>query len=121
MATNPPPPVLADNLKRLVGVYSLGIGEAASVLGLSRQSVSEHRQPSWATVYRIAQTFEIDADDLTTRPFEECAGAYIADPERFKREDRVVLDHNPSDPPSRVRGHQVEGFTKAKKASNGAM
>jgi transcriptional regulator with XRE-family HTH domain len=87
--------VFADNLARLNGIYRLSGAEAASALGVSRQTVSEWQtgkrpQPSLDAPYRSAEVFEIDADTLLRRPFISWASDYLADVERFERVSRRV-------------------------------
>jgi transcriptional regulator with XRE-family HTH domain len=89
-----PPSCFPDNVARLLGIYRLTGSEAAQALGFSRQAISEwqsgKQMPSLATLYAVADFFQVEPDTLMRRPFIEWASEYLSDSERFAAvENRV--------------------------------
>jgi transcriptional regulator with XRE-family HTH domain len=89
-----PPSYFPDNVARLFGLYRLTGSEAAQALGFSRQAVSEWQSgkttPNLATLYSVADFFEIEPDTLMRRPFIEWASDYLSDHERFEALEKKV-------------------------------
>jgi DNA-binding XRE family transcriptional regulator len=83
-----------DNVARLLGLYRLTGSEAAQALGFSRQAVSEwqsgKQMPSLATLYAVADFFQVEPDTLMRRPFIEWASEYLSDCERFAAVEKKV-------------------------------
>jgi transcriptional regulator with XRE-family HTH domain len=96
-----PSSCFADNIARLFGLYRLNGSEAAQALGFSRQAVSEwqsgKQMPSLATLYAVADFFEIEPDTLMRRPFIEWVSDYARDHEKFARIDQKLSDQKPRD------------------------
>src|SRR4051812_12306298 len=83
-------PALADNLRRLLGLHAMrATRDSRLVEGLSPQALSElqagTRDPSLATVEKLARFFEIPLTRLLHAPFDELLAAELADAERFRR------------------------------------
>jgi transcriptional regulator with XRE-family HTH domain len=96
-----PASCFADNIARLFGLYRLSGSEAAQALGFSRQAVSEwqsgKQMPSLATLYAMADFFEIEPDKLMRRPFIEWVSDYVRDHEKFARIDQKLSDEKRPD------------------------
>ena len=88
----------ADNIRRILGIHDLRAGEAAKLLGVSAQAVSEWtsrtrkegtRTPHVATLERVAEFFELPGS-LAWTPFRELLSGPLSDPERYDRvEDKI--------------------------------
>jgi transcriptional regulator with XRE-family HTH domain len=88
----------SNNVRRLLGLHDVSKGDAARLLGVSPQAVSEWtsktraqgtRDPNLSTLQRVADFFELSGD-LAWTPFAELLDGPLSDPERFKRvEDKI--------------------------------
>jgi len=80
-----------ENLARVLGLHALTGRQAARLLGVSEQAVSEwltgKREPGTASLTRIASSFEIDALRLMNEPFSAVL-PQLADPDRFERVEK---------------------------------
>src|SRR5438552_2840677 len=96
-----PASCFSDNIARLFGLYLLTGSDAAQALGFSRQAVSEWQSgkqtPSLATLYAVADFFEVEPDTLMRRPFIEWVSAYLLDHERFARVEQRLANQKRGD------------------------
>jgi transcriptional regulator with XRE-family HTH domain len=78
---------LADNVSRLFGLHKLTTREAATLLRVSPQALSElrnrRRTASLHTAQQIARFFEIPLDRLLDAPFADLLAHELAEPDRF--------------------------------------
>lgn len=78
-----------ENLRRLLGLHDLRAREAARMIGVSPQSLSEwmrgHRQPNLQMLLRVASFLEINGERLVRAPFRELLEREVADQRRFDR------------------------------------
>lgn len=84
---------LGNNVRRLIGLHGLTAMQAASLIGLSAQAMSElskRKNPRKDTVEKIANFFDIGYNRLWDQPFEELLIDEIADVGRFKRVERHI-------------------------------
>jgi transcriptional regulator with XRE-family HTH domain len=88
----------SNNMRRLLGLHDLEKGEAARLLGVSPQAVSEWtsktrkqgtREPNISTLQRVADFFELSGD-LAWTPFTELLSGPLSDPERFDLVERKI-------------------------------
>lgn len=86
------------NIRRLLGLHDLEKGEAAKLLGVSPQAVSEWtsktraegtRDPRTSKLQRVAEFFELPGD-LAWTPFSELLSGPLSDPDRFKRVEEKI-------------------------------
>ena len=77
-----------ENLRRLLGVHDIRGREAAQLIGVSPQSLSEwmqgHRRPNLQMLLRVAAFFEISGERLLQAPFGELLAREVADRRRFE-------------------------------------
>lgn len=92
-----------ENLRRLLGLHDLRGREAARMIGVSPQSLSEwmrgHRQPNLQMLLRVSSFLEINGERLLRAPFRELLGREVADRRRF---DSVEAKINRERPDSRA-------------------
>ncbi len=78
-----------ENLRRLLGLHDLRAREAARMIGVSPQSLSEwmrgHRQPNLQMLLRVASFHDINGERLVRAPFRELLEREVADQRRFDR------------------------------------
>jgi transcriptional regulator with XRE-family HTH domain len=78
-----------ENLRRLLGLHDLRAREAARMIGVSPQSLSEwmrgHRQPNLQMLLRVSSFLEINGERLVRAPFRELLEREVADRRRFDR------------------------------------
>lgn len=88
----------AGNIRRVLGFHDLAKGEAAKLLDVSPQAVSEWqsktrkegtRQPNVSTLLRVAEFFELPAGDLVGQEFPALLPS-LADAERFARVEKKI-------------------------------
>ena len=83
-----------ENLRRLLGLHDLRAREAARMIGVSPQSLSEwmrgHRQPNLQMLLRVSSFLDINGDRLVRAPFRELLAREIADPRRFDRVEAKI-------------------------------
>jgi len=88
----------AGNIRRVLGFHDLAKGEAAKLLGVSAQAISEwqsktrkagNRQPNVSTLLRVAEFFELEAGAFAGQEFSALLPA-LADEERFKRVEKKI-------------------------------
>lgn len=86
-----------ENLRRLLGVHDLRGREAARLIGVSPQSLSEwmrgHRQPNLQMLLRVSSFLEINGDRLVRAPFRELLGREVADARRFDLVEAKIRVH----------------------------
>jgi transcriptional regulator with XRE-family HTH domain len=77
-----------ENLRRLLGIHDIRGREAADLIGVSPQSLSEwmqgHRQPNLQMLLRVASFLEIGGERLLQAPFDELLVREVADRRRFE-------------------------------------
>jgi transcriptional regulator with XRE-family HTH domain len=80
-----------ENFARVLGLHGLTGRQAARLLGVSEQAVSEwltgKREPGTSSLVQIASSFEIDALRLMNEPFVAVL-PQLADPDRFDRVEK---------------------------------
>jgi transcriptional regulator with XRE-family HTH domain len=80
-----------ENFARVLGLHALTGRQAARLLGVSEQAVSEwltgKREPGTSSLVRIASTLEVDAIRLMNEPFAAVL-PQLADPDRFDRVEK---------------------------------
>ncbi len=85
---------LGNNLKRLLGLHALTARDAAALIGLSAQAISEiqasKRGASYPTARSLAKFFEMSTDRLADTPFVDLLATELADPERYKRVEQKI-------------------------------
>lgn len=87
-----------DNVRRLFGVHDLTNSEAADLLGFSQQAVSEWvsktrkepRQPSLATVLKVAEFFQVNGHRLVEADFDDLLSDELADAERYREVEAEI-------------------------------
>jgi transcriptional regulator with XRE-family HTH domain len=88
----------SNNIRRLLGLHDLEKGEAAKLLGVSAQAVSEWtsktrkegtREPNVSTLQRVAEFFELPGS-LAWTPFGELLSGPLSDHERFERVEKKI-------------------------------
>jgi transcriptional regulator with XRE-family HTH domain len=83
-----------DNLNRLLGLHGLAATDAASVLGVSPQAVSEWRHgkrgPSVQMLLKLSEVFEVPADALMRIDFKTLLEREAGDPTRFERVEQKL-------------------------------
>ena len=83
-----------ENLRRLLGVHDLRAREAARLIGVSPQSLSEwmrgHRQPNLQMLLRVASFLEINGERLVRVPFRELLRYELADQRRFDKVETKI-------------------------------
>lgn len=88
----------AENIRRVLGFHDLAKGEAAKLLEVSPQAISEwqsktrkegNRQPNVSTLLRVAEFFELEAGKLAGEDFVTLLPG-LADEERFKRVEKKI-------------------------------
>jgi transcriptional regulator with XRE-family HTH domain len=76
-----------ENLRRLLGLHDLRGREAARLIGVSPQSLSEwmrgHRQPNLQMLLRVSSFLEINGERLLRAPFRELLVREVSDRTRF--------------------------------------
>jgi transcriptional regulator with XRE-family HTH domain len=83
---------LGTNLRRLLGVHGLTSVEAAQMVGLSPQAMSElgwRENPSSETLAKLSDFFEIEMSRLLRTPLLDLL-PLIAERERFKRVEAKI-------------------------------
>ncbi len=79
------------NFARVLGLHALTGRQAARLLGVSEQAVSEwltgKREPGTSSLTQIASSFELDALRLMNEPFTAVL-PQLADPDRFDRVEK---------------------------------
>lgn len=87
----------SNNVRRILGMHDLRAGEAAKLLGVSPQAVSEWtsktraqgtRDPHVSTLERVAEFFELPGS-LAWTPFPDLL-PLLADPDRFERVEKKI-------------------------------
>lgn len=80
-----------ENFARVLGLHALTGRQAARLLGVSEQAVSEwltgKREPGTSSLVRITSSFEVDALRLMNEPFTTML-PQLADPDRFDRVEK---------------------------------
>lgn len=83
-----------ENLRRLLGLHDLRGREAARLIGISPQSLSEwmrgHRQPNLQMLLRVASFLEINGERLLRAPFRELLVHEAGDRKRFDRVEAKI-------------------------------
>jgi transcriptional regulator with XRE-family HTH domain len=88
----------SDNVRRILGLHSLEKGEAAKLLGVSAQAVTEWtsktrkqgtREPNVSTLQRFADFFELPGS-LAWTPFSELLSGPLSDADRFERVEKKI-------------------------------
>jgi transcriptional regulator with XRE-family HTH domain len=83
-----------ENLRRLLGLHDLRGREAARMIGVSPQSLSEwmrgRRQPNLQMLLRVASFVEISGERLLRAPFRELLGRELGDRQRFDRVEAKI-------------------------------
>ena len=86
-----------ENLRRLLGLHDLRGREAARLIGVSPQSLSEwmrgHRRPNLQMLLRVASFLEISTDRLLQATFPELLANEVADTARFSRVEAKIHAH----------------------------
>ena len=89
-----------ENLRRLLGLHDLRGREAARLIGVSPQSLSEwmrgHRQPNLRMLLRVSSFLEINGERLLQAPFRELLSRELADGRRFDRVEAKIRTHRRS-------------------------
>jgi transcriptional regulator with XRE-family HTH domain len=82
-----------ENFARVLGLHNLTGRQAARLLGVSEQAVSEwltgKREPGTTNLVQIASRFEVDAVSLVSEPFTAVL-PQLADPDRFDRVEKRI-------------------------------
>ena len=96
-----------ENLRRLLGLHDLRGREAARLIGVSPQSLSEwmrgHRQPNLQMLLRVSSFLEISGERLLQAPFRELLGREVADRGRFDRVQAKIDEQRTRSSKSRPR------------------
>lgn len=83
-----------DNLARLLGLHRVKGGEAAEWLGMQQSSLSHwmagKRQPTWASLTKVAEFFDVRPDSLVGLPFKDLLEREIANGDRFENVERKI-------------------------------
>jgi transcriptional regulator with XRE-family HTH domain len=86
-----------ENLRRLLGLHDLRGREAARLIGVSPQSLSEwmrgHRRPNLDMLMRVSSFLEISGERLLQTPFPGLLDREIADRTRFQRVEKKIGEH----------------------------
>ena len=86
-----------QNLRRLLGLHDLRAREAARLIGVSPQSLSEwtrgHRRPNLQMLLRVASFLEISGDRLVQAQFRELLVREVADRARFELVEAKIRAH----------------------------
>jgi transcriptional regulator with XRE-family HTH domain len=86
-------------MRRILGLHDLEKGEAAKLLGVSSQAVSEWlsktrregtRLPNLQTLQRVSTFFDIPGDRLAWTPFSELLPNELADVDRFDKVEQKI-------------------------------
>jgi transcriptional regulator with XRE-family HTH domain len=89
-----------ENLRRLLGLHDLRGREAARLIGVSPQSLSEwmraHRQPNLQMLMRVASFLEINGERLLQAPFRELLEHEVGDQRRFDKVEAKISAHRTS-------------------------
>jgi transcriptional regulator with XRE-family HTH domain len=89
-----------ENLRRLLGLHDLRGREAARLIGVSPQSLSEwmrgHRQPNLQMLMRVASFLEINGERLLQAPFRELLEREVAERGRFDQVEAKIRAHRTS-------------------------
>jgi transcriptional regulator with XRE-family HTH domain len=82
-----------ENFARVLGLHNLTRRQAARLLGVSEQAVSEwltgKREPGTTNLVQIASSFEVDAVSLMSEPFTAVL-PQVSDPDRFDRVEKRI-------------------------------
>lgn len=96
-----------ENLRRLLGLHDLRGREAARMIGVSPQSLSEwmrgHRQPNLQMLLRVATFLEISGERLLQAPFRELLGREVGDRRRFDQVEAKITAQRARSPKTRPR------------------
>jgi transcriptional regulator with XRE-family HTH domain len=80
-----------ENFARVLGLHALTGRQAARLLGVSEQAVSEwltgKREPGTSSLLQIASNLEVDGLRLMNEPFTSVL-PQLADPDRFERVEK---------------------------------
>lgn len=99
------------NLRRLLFFHHESAREAAAVIGITEQAISGWlkgtRKPSFATVMKIAEIYEIDPRSLDAQPVWDFA-PILGDPERVDRAEENI---------ARLRGGKKSSKPKSQKGT----
>lgn len=83
-----------ENLRRLLGLHDLRGREAARLIGVSPQSVSEwtrgRRRPNLQTLFHVAAFLEVPGERLLRAPFGELLEHELSDRTRFERVEATI-------------------------------
>lgn len=86
-----------ENLRRLLGLHDLRGREAARLIGVSPQSLSEwmrgHRQPNLQMLLRVASFLEINGERLLQASFRELLAREVGDRRRFELVEGKIEAH----------------------------
>jgi transcriptional regulator with XRE-family HTH domain len=86
-----------ENLRRLLGLHDLRGREAARLIGVSPQSLSEwmrgHRQPNLQMLLRVSSFLEITGERLLQAPFRDLLARELSDASRFDRVEAKIRAH----------------------------
>ena len=89
-----------ENLRRLLGLHDLRGREAARLIGVSPQSLSEwmrgHRQPNLQMLLRVASFLEINGERLVRTPFRELLEREVGDRRRFDQVEAKISAYRTS-------------------------
>jgi transcriptional regulator with XRE-family HTH domain len=96
-----------ENLRRLLGLHDLRGREAARMIGVSPQSLSEwmrgRRQPNLQMLLRVASFLEINGERLLRAPFRELLGREVADRARFDQVEAKIRENRARSDKTRPR------------------
>jgi transcriptional regulator with XRE-family HTH domain len=85
----------SENLRRLLGLHDLRGREAARMIGVSPQSLSEwmrgRRHPNLQMLLRVSSFLEIASDRLLQANFRDLLERELKDPARFDRVEAKIL------------------------------
>jgi transcriptional regulator with XRE-family HTH domain len=83
-----------ENLRRLLGLHDLRGRDAARLIGVSPQSLSEwmrgRRQPNLQMLLRVSSFLEIGSERLLRAPFRELLVREVADRRRFDQVEAKI-------------------------------
>lgn len=84
-----------ENLRRLLGLHDLRGREAARLIGVSPQSLSEwmrgHRHPNLQMLLRVSSFLEIAGERLLQADFRDLLERELQDRARFDRVEAKIL------------------------------
>jgi transcriptional regulator with XRE-family HTH domain len=108
-----------ENLRRLLGLHGLSGREAASLIGVSPQSLSEwvrgRRRPNLQMLLRVASFAEIPTDRLLHAEFGDLLEHELKDRGRFERVEAKIADHGGIVPATSVGTTGSHGARAAKR------